>query len=125
MKTNLEYPYKRTMELMEGSPNSSYLDFYMSENPIAWEYLSYNGVIKEVEYCIEKFTCEGWEAYESIQNGCKETMQELKELRQVLKFIKNKVKTIATDCNCCDSRCMGGIDCKNADVDGFDIPSCV
>ena len=66
-----------------------------------------------------------WVAYEKTENGEKRIERFFPTKRELINFLYEMNKPIATDCNCCDSRCMGGIDCKNADVDGFDIPSCV
>jgi len=89
----MKYPFEI---LLENAPNSNELNFCMNETGFSiWSKMSFIEVIEEVEYIRSRYLEEGWDAYDEVQKGNKEYLQELKELNAVMKHIKKIYKEVA------------------------------
>ena len=89
----MKYPFEI---LLENAPNSNELNFCMNETGFSiWSKMSFVEVIEEVKYIRSKYLEEGWDAYDEVQKGNKEYLQELKELNAVMKHIKKIYKEVA------------------------------
>jgi hypothetical protein len=81
--------------LLENAPYSRELEWQMNEDGhYCWSKMNYDEVIAEVEFIKNKYLDDSFDYYYEIQNGNKEYIQELKELKAVLKHIKKVYKEV-------------------------------
>jgi|TARA_R100001530_G_scaffold102513_1_gene71282 hypothetical protein len=84
----------KTQSIFDGSPRSNEIDYHINNDPVFWSTATPSEAIDEIKYIRDTYYEEGHIKNEGILEGAVEVKRELKEIKDLIKYLENKLKVI-------------------------------